>query len=150
MKDAYCLLRAGLARGIDNQENDVRFGQSLQRGAKHRALEQIADFEQTRRIQKNELVRARSEDARHSLPSGLRLGGHDGEVLPNEAVQKRRLPCVGAPHERDVACAGRRASSDLLGFWGQRASRGVGDEPGRNVEETETTRPAMLDGSFQM
>ena len=59
-----------------------------------KTIEAAGHLDDAGRVQQNHLVVVPGEDAQDAVPGGLRLAGHGGQLLSQQAVQQRALARV--------------------------------------------------------
>ena len=90
-------------RGIDEQRDDVRFREAGAHVIHHPNVHLVQRLMNARRIQEGDLPARLIEDADDSIARSLRLGRDDGNLMPQDAVEKRRLAGVGTADQGNHA-----------------------------------------------
>jgi hypothetical protein len=84
-------------------QHDIHPLKCVEGGVAHSELKQVTGGEEAGQVVENELSVVISPYSHHREASGLGLGAHDRQVLPDESIQEGGFPGVGGAGEGDVA-----------------------------------------------
>ena len=106
--------------GVDHQSDQIGVLRAAPGGGDHRPVEAALGLENARRVGEQDLGLAVDGDAHQPGAGGLRLGGDDRDLLPDQGVDQGGLAGIGRADDGDGAEALRHVS--LL----QQRLRGLG------------------------
>ena len=104
---AHLDLAAGSRRGLHQHEGHVDLPESPEGGLDHALVERTLGPVDAWRVEERELVALPVHDSQDARAGGLGARRDDGHVLPQELVEKRRFPDVGASQDGDESGAER-------------------------------------------
>ena len=90
---------------LNDEEHSVDLVDRRQRCLDHELVQRAFGAVDAGRVEKGDLKVGFAEDAENTVSRRLRLGGDDGQLLADEAVEKCRLADVGTTDEGDDAGA---------------------------------------------
>ena len=94
----------GLGR-VDEEGDDVDVGQRLKGRFVELLAQRVLGFVDTRRVHDDHLHVTGVVDSPEAMARGLRRTRGDGELLPHDVVEQRRLAGIGPADERHEATA---------------------------------------------
>ena len=98
------LVLVALLHRVGDVQDDVRVADGGVHEVQHALLEPVVGLQDAGRVGIDDLVVLPVDDAHDAVARGLRLGGHDGQLLPDERVHQGGLPDVRVADDVDESC----------------------------------------------
>ena len=96
----FGLAHVGFPLGFHHQQGGVHLLGGFVDGFHHPVPQLALGGVETRGIHEDKLALALGQDADDPVPGGLGLGGHDGNLFPNEGIHNGGLAHVGPSQKR--------------------------------------------------
>ena len=101
LRDQAFLRRADVRDRLNDQRRHIHLGHGIGHDLAHVVTQTGARLVQAGRIQKDILRVPAAEHARDARTRGLRLAGHDGDLLPHQLIGQRGFADIRAADHRD-------------------------------------------------